>query len=246
MCKMKKICSLITVAIMSTTVFISSANASAISSGFTANTNSVEVGQSFTVNVILTDVAAWNVHVSASGPVSGCSLAVADATPDAMNTTKSFSATCNAIDEGTIVVSLSGDATNQDMVNNSISGTVNVVAHAALPQQIEEPTNNQPENPSADLPSNPTNSSSSNTSNEAQSNTSSLVHSNSNNQSSSSVDTVDSNTQTSVDDQKDNEVLTGREIPVSLILPRKMIKKRILTSRLIRNKKMKMVGQMLL
>ena len=74
------------------------------------NTSSVTVGGSFTVSVNVF-AAAWNVHVSASGPVSGCSINQADTSADAMNTSKTFTANCTATGAGTINISLSGDVT---------------------------------------------------------------------------------------------------------------------------------------
>ena len=47
------------------------------------STNSVTKGGTFTVSVNMYGAAAWNIHVTASGPVSGCSINQADATADA-------------------------------------------------------------------------------------------------------------------------------------------------------------------
>ena len=90
------------------------------------STSQVSVGGSFTVTASISGAAAWNVHVSASGPVSGCSISAADSTADAMNTSKSFSATCTATGTGTITVNLSGDITSQDGGNSGLSGSRSV------------------------------------------------------------------------------------------------------------------------
>ena len=165
--------------------------ANAMGATLTVNVNSVEAGQNFTAKVVLVDVAAWNVHISASGPVSGCSLAVADATPDALNASKTFSTTCTATGEGTIVVSLSGDVTNQDMINNTISGTANVTARA-ITQQPEEPTNN------ASATTNPSGSSNSDTSSTQPSQPSNISNDN------ISSDTSNKNKTNKTEEQDDN------------------------------------------
>ena len=97
------------------------------------STSQVYSGSSFSVNASVSGVAAWNVHVSASGPVSGCSINAADSTDDAMDTSKSFSATCTATGTGTITINLSGDTTTAAGQNTPISGsrTVQVVDRPA-------------------------------------------------------------------------------------------------------------------
>ena len=92
----------------------------------------VSSGSSFTATATVSGVASWNVHVSASGPVRGCSINVADSTADAKDTTKSFSTTCTATGTGTITIKLSGDTTTSSGSNNNISGTrtVSVVANS--------------------------------------------------------------------------------------------------------------------
>ena len=46
-------------------VFIINVNATSLLS---TNEKEVKIGDTFDVNVTLTDVAAWNIHVSAEGP----------------------------------------------------------------------------------------------------------------------------------------------------------------------------------
>ena len=55
--------------------------------------SSVTNGSSFTVTANVSGVAAWEVHVKATGPVSGCVINVADSDAIANNTSKKFSAT---------------------------------------------------------------------------------------------------------------------------------------------------------
>ena len=97
------------------------------SGSLSVSTTSVSVGSTFTVTANVTSAAAWNVHVTATGPVSGCSINQADATADAQDANKSFNATCTATAEGTITVTLSGDATSaSDGKAITISGTKTV------------------------------------------------------------------------------------------------------------------------
>ena len=123
-------------------VFASSATLSVSSS-------SVNVGDSFTATVNMTDAAAWNIHVTASGPVDGCTIAVADATSDAMNASRSFGANCTATGEGTITLTLSGDITGEDMSNTPLSGSASVSVSAPAPQPEPQPAP-QPEQPSSE------------------------------------------------------------------------------------------------
>lgn len=90
--------------------------------------SSVYKGSSFTVRVNLSGVAAWEVHVSATGPVSRCSINAADATSNANNGSKSYSATCKATGTGTIKLNLSGNTTTESgsKVNISSSKTISV------------------------------------------------------------------------------------------------------------------------
>lgn len=122
---------------------------------FAANGNlqvssgSVFVGDSFTVSANISSAAAWNVHVSARGPVSGCVINQADATADAMDTNKTFSATCTATGEGVITVVLSGDVTSaSDGIAVGISGSraVNVSKRPVQPNNSNNNNNNNPNN----------------------------------------------------------------------------------------------------
>lgn len=110
-------------------IFSFNINVFATSSNLSVSTGSVHVGESFTVTTNINSAAAWNIHVSSSGPVSGCSINQADATIDALDTNKSFSTTCTATGEGVITINLSGDITSASdgiAVNVSGSKSVNV------------------------------------------------------------------------------------------------------------------------
>ena len=104
-------------------------NVQAASANLSVSKSSIYVGDSFNVTVKANGVAAWNIHISASGPVSGCKLDQADATADALDTNKTFSVTCKSTGEGTITVTLKGDVTSSSdgkPVKLSSSKTVTV------------------------------------------------------------------------------------------------------------------------
>lgn len=104
-------------------VFIGfSMGASAANSSLSVSSSSVVVGSSFTASANLSGVAAWNVRISASGPVSGCSTSAADSSANAENVSKTISVTCKATGTGNITVSLSGDVTSADGINSNVSG----------------------------------------------------------------------------------------------------------------------------
>lgn len=110
--------------------------------------SSVYSGSSFTVTANVSGVAAWEVHVKASGPVSGCVINAADSDANANNTSKKFSATCKATGTGTIRITMSGNTTTASGATSNISASRTVTV------------NNKPANTS----SNKTSSSNKNTS----------------------------------------------------------------------------------
>ena len=133
------------------TIFTFNINVYATSGSLGVSSSSVYVGDSFTVTVNVKSAAAWNVHVSASGPVSGCVINQADATADAMDTNKTFSATCTATGEGTITVRLSGDVTSASDGNAvGISGSRSVT----VSKKPTPPSNNNNNNSNNNRPSN--------------------------------------------------------------------------------------------
>lgn len=89
-------------------------NVQAASANLSVSKSSIYVGDSFTATLTAKGVAAWNIHISASGPVSGCKLDQADATADGLDTSKTFSVTCKSTGEGTITVTLKGDVTSSN------------------------------------------------------------------------------------------------------------------------------------
>ena len=131
------------------TIFAFNINVFAASGSLGVSSSSVYVGDSFTVTANVSSAAAWNIYVSASGPVSGCSINQADATADAMDTNKTFSATCTATGIGTITIRLSGDVTSAsdgNAVNVSGSRSVTVSAKPTPPSNSNNNNNNNNNN----------------------------------------------------------------------------------------------------
>lgn len=130
-------------------IFAFNINVFAASGSLGVSSSSVYVGDSFTVTANVSSAAAWNIHVSASGPVSGCSINQADATADAMDTNKTFSATCTATGTGTITITLSGDVTsasNGNAVNVSGGRSVTVSQKPTPPSNNNNNNNNNNSN----------------------------------------------------------------------------------------------------
>lgn len=123
---------------------ISKTNVYAASGSLSISTGTVYVGDSFTVSVNVFSAAAWNVHTSVSGPVTGCIINQADA----MDTNKTFNATCTATSEGTITIRLNGDVTSA-VDGNAValygSRNVSVISRPA-PSNQNNNNNNQNNN----------------------------------------------------------------------------------------------------
>lgn len=94
------------------------------------STSTIETGSKVTFNVTIRSVASWNIKINGYGSTSNCSSAIADATSNGNNATKTFSLTCKGTDIGLISFSVTGDATSQDGANIKInsSNRVNVTA----------------------------------------------------------------------------------------------------------------------
>ena len=120
--------------------FLLSANSFAASGNIYVSKSNVYVDDTFSVSVSITSSAAWNIHVVASGPVSGCTINVADATADAKDNNKTFTSSCRATGTGIITLSLSGDVTSASDGNAVyLSGSRNVTV-------TERPSQNNDEN----------------------------------------------------------------------------------------------------
>lgn len=103
-------------------------------------------GETFKVYVNINSAASWNVHVGASGPVSGCSIN--DADTSGVNTSKSYAVNCTATGTGTIEIRLEGGVTGQDdNAETSIGGVKRVSV-------IAKPSNNGGSNNSGSSKSN--------------------------------------------------------------------------------------------
>lgn len=105
---------------------------------------SVESGSNVTIKVTLSNVAAWNIKIKASGATDGATKSYADATEDAENTTKTFSVTCNSKGAGTITVTVTGDITSADGANKDIYLTKEITVKE---KQVNDSTNNKPSQP---------------------------------------------------------------------------------------------------
>ena len=75
------------------------------------NKNSIEIGESVTATVTLSDTAAWNINIIGSGAAT-CSTRQADVTSDGKSTTKSFNLSCTSTNSGSITFSVFGDITS--------------------------------------------------------------------------------------------------------------------------------------
>ena len=87
--------------------------------------SSIEKGKSVTVNVTLSDTAAWNIKISGSGAAT-CSQRQADVTSNGKSTTKKFSLSCKSTSEGTINFTVTGDITSGSGQTKDVSLTKQV------------------------------------------------------------------------------------------------------------------------
>lgn len=110
-------------------------------SSLSTSTSNVYNGNSFNVTASIDGAATWDVHVTASGPVSGCTISNAGYTSDLSETSKSFTASCQATGTGNININLSGTITNGNGVTSKISGSKNVTVTNA-PVVQPQPSNN--------------------------------------------------------------------------------------------------------
>ena len=122
---MKKVCLFIIMFFMIPTIVFATPTATV-----TTSSSSIENGKSVTINVTLTDTAAWNIKIVGSGAAT-CSQKQADVTSDGKSTTKKFSLTCTASKEGTINISVTGDITSGSGSTKDISLTKQVTVTKA-------------------------------------------------------------------------------------------------------------------
>lgn len=120
-------------------------NAKAATASLEVDKEKVTVGETFKASVNVDSSAAWNIHVSSTGPVSGCKIDEADTTAQATDENKKISIDCKADKVGTITLNLTGDVTsvtdgNAVDVNDSVKVTV-----------VSKVENLKPENPKTGL-----------------------------------------------------------------------------------------------
>lgn len=83
-------------------------NVFASSATLSISSDSVYVGDTFTVTVSLNSVNSWNINVLSSGPVSDCTISKKGTAEDESDIDQTFSATCTTTGEGTVSLTLSG------------------------------------------------------------------------------------------------------------------------------------------
>lgn len=121
---------------------------------FSVSDLDVYVGDTFAVSLSVDAVAAWNVHISSDGPVDNCSLVDVDATSDALDAKKEFTAECQATGVGEITISLSGDYTTADGITVDLLDSL--IVKADVKPEGEPGSETDPENDSeTDLETNP-------------------------------------------------------------------------------------------
>lgn len=100
----------------------------ALEAKMTVSKDEVKVDEEFSVSVDIKDAAAWNIHVNPSGYVDECIINEADASTDAKDLSKTFTAKCIPTKEGIIELKLTGDITSDsEEKTKDISETLKVV-----------------------------------------------------------------------------------------------------------------------
>lgn len=85
--------------------------------------STVEVGNTFTVNVSLKDMNGWDVEINSSGSTSGCSShEVGDLGSD-KNGSKNLSVKCKATSTGSIGITVTGTLSDADSNENDVSAS---------------------------------------------------------------------------------------------------------------------------
>lgn len=121
-------------------LFVSNLKVYAASATLSVSSQNISVGDKFTISVKIRSAAAWNIHATSTGAVGKCEIKEVDATSDALDTSKTFSTTCTATEEGTINITLSGDVTSANDGNAvNISGNTSIKVNKKI---INNNTNN--------------------------------------------------------------------------------------------------------
>ena len=100
---------------------------------FTVSSSSITSDSRVTASVTVKSTASWNIKITSAGNTNGCSNSWADASSDGKNLTKTFSVTCKASSTGSISFTLSGDITDEDFNNKTLSGTKTVKVTKPVP-----------------------------------------------------------------------------------------------------------------
>ena len=100
---------------------------------FTVSSSSITSDSRVTASVTVKNTASWNIKITSAGNTNGCTNSWADASSNGKNLTKTFSVTCKANSTGSISFTLSGDITDEDFNNKSLSGTKTVKVTKPVP-----------------------------------------------------------------------------------------------------------------
>ena len=104
------------------------------SSSISTNRSSIELGQSVTATVTVSNTAAWNVRITGTGATAGCTESFADATANGANATRTFTVTCRSTATGIIAFTATGDITSADGTNRSVSINRTVTVTPVIPR----------------------------------------------------------------------------------------------------------------
>lgn len=104
------------------------------SATLSVSSTKIELGQSVTATVKITNTAAWNLSITSAGATSGCSEKFVGDSGTGLNITRSFSVTCKSTSTGIISFTLSGDITSSNGENTNVSGTKKVTVVQPTPK----------------------------------------------------------------------------------------------------------------
>lgn len=92
----------------------------------------VYVGNTFKASIRVNAASMWEVHMSSSGPVKGCSFDDINYTADGNNGSKNYSVTCTTTGTGTVTLKLTGKTIDA-------SGNQSAISDSATIQVVERP-----------------------------------------------------------------------------------------------------------
>ena len=135
---MKKFLKIFALTIVLSIVLVLNQNINAASCSINASAVNAYVGDQVNINVIISDAATWNVHIKGSGITD----AVVGYEPDGNNTSLKKTYSLNTSSVNNYTVSISGDITDKDGNNKSVSGSVTV----KVTERPKQTTNNHKTN----------------------------------------------------------------------------------------------------